>query len=177
VAKFIKKAATGEGVQLMDVGGTGEVFLADLASEIEVLYLQDDMVSVNGANVLAFSASIGWDIERVGGGMAGAMAGGMFNVALRGTGYVAVTSQGQPLVFDVAKGAVFADPQAVVCWTGGVRMDIKTADIGLKTLIGKGSGESFQMAFSGQGHVMIQPSEGIWGGTGGAATKGGGLLG
>lgn len=177
VGKFLKKAATGEGVTLMDIGGSGEVFLADLATEIEVLYLQDDMVSISGAHVLAFSASINWDIERVGGGIAGAMAGGLYNVTLRGTGYVAVTSEGQPLVFDVSKGAVFADPQAVVCWTGGVQMDIKTADVGLKTLIGKGSGESFQMAFSGQGHVMIQPSEGIWGGAGGASTKGGGLLG
>jgi len=33
-------------------------------------------------------------------------------------------------------------------------------DIKLKSLIGLGSGESFQMAFSGQGWVLVQPSEG-----------------
>ena len=30
----------------------------------------------------------------------------------------------------------------------------------LKTLIGKGSGETLQVAFSGTGWVLIQPSEG-----------------
>jgi uncharacterized protein (AIM24 family) len=134
------------------------------------------MVSVSGASVLAVSASIEWDIERVGGGLAGARAGGLYNVTLRGTGYVAVTSKGQPLVFEVAKGAVFADPQAVVLWTGGVKMDIKAADVGLKSLVGKGSGEAFQMGFSGDGFVMVQPSEAALGGAGGASSKGGGLL-
>ena len=30
----------------------------------------------------------------------------------------------------------------------------------MKNLIGKGSGESLQMAFSGAGWVLVQPSEG-----------------
>ena len=30
----------------------------------------------------------------------------------------------------------------------------------MKNLIGRGSGESLQMAFSGQGWVLVQPSEG-----------------
>ena len=44
-------------------------------------------------------------------------------------------------------------------------MDIK-ADVNLKTLIGKGSGETFQLAFGGQGFVMVQPSEGVIQGAG-----------
>jgi uncharacterized protein (AIM24 family) len=167
VAKFLKAKATGEGVTMMDVTGTGEAFFADQASEIEIMYLQDDMLSVNGASILAFSASIEWNIERIGsgGGFGGMVAGGLYNVSLRGTGYVAITSHGQPLVFDVGAGQVFADPQAVVCWSSGVTMDIK-ADVNLKTLIGKGSGETFQLAFGGQGFVMIQPSEGVIQGAG-----------
>ncbi|GIU84063.1 MAG: hypothetical protein KatS3mg008_0838 [Acidimicrobiales bacterium] len=176
--KFFKQAATGEGVKLMDVEGTGEVFLADRATEVEVLYLQDDSLSVNGSNILAFSAALQWDVERVGSGVAGVVAGGLFNVTLRGTGHVAITSDGPPVVFDVSKGDVFADPQAVVCWTSGVKMDIK-ADVNLKALIGRGSGETFQMAFSGQGYVMVQPSEGVLFGTGGPPqeTGGKGILG
>jgi uncharacterized protein (AIM24 family) len=167
VAKFLKSKATGEGVTVADITGTGEVFLANLASEIEIMYLQDDALSVNGSSILAFSASIDYDIERISGGgggglgsLGGMVAGGLYNVSLRGTGYVAITSEGQPLVFDVAKGQVFADPNAVICWSHGVSMDIK-ADVNLKTLIGKGSGETFQLAFGGQGFVMIQPSEGV----------------
>ena len=30
----------------------------------------------------------------------------------------------------------------------------------MKNLIGRGSGESIQLAFSGQGWVLVQPSEG-----------------
>jgi uncharacterized protein (AIM24 family) len=34
------------------------------------------------------------------------------------------------------------------------------ADVQAKTLIGLGSGESFQLGFSGSGWVLVQPSEG-----------------
>ena len=50
----------------------------------------------------------------------------------------------------------------------------------MKNLIGRGSGESFTMSFSGQGWVLVQPSEGRvaapsqGGGAGGGA---GGALG
>jgi uncharacterized protein (AIM24 family) len=161
--KWLKQKVTGEGQRLMTIQGAGEVFLADMSKEIQVMYLENDSVSVNGASILAFSASISDDIQRVGG--AGALAGGMWNVVLSGTGYVAVTSDGPPVVLDVASAATFADPNAVVMWTSGVQMNIK-ADVNLKTFIGKGSGETFQMGFSGQGWVMIQPSE--------AASAGGG---
>ncbi|MGI8631876.1 MAG: AIM24 family protein, partial [Solirubrobacterales bacterium] len=41
----------------------------------------------------------------------------------------------------------------------GVSSTIK-ADVNLKSMIGKTSGEEIQIAFSGQGWVLIQPSEG-----------------
>lgn len=34
------------------------------------------------------------------------------------------------------------------------------ADVNLKSLIGKSSGETLQIAFSGSGWALIQPSEG-----------------
>ncbi|MEZ5239442.1 MAG: AIM24 family protein [Microthrixaceae bacterium] len=61
---MLKSKLTGEGVNMMQCEGSGELFLADMASEIQVFYLDNDMVSVNGSNVLAFSASIDWDIKR-----------------------------------------------------------------------------------------------------------------
>ncbi len=158
--KMFKAAVTAEGVDLMDVNGTGELFLADMAREIQVFYLENDMISVNGRSVLAFSASIEYDIQRVGGGIAGMAAGGLYNTTLRGTGYVAVTSDGDPIAFDVAQGEVSADPNAIVLWTAGVQMNIKS-DVSMKSLMRGGSGEEFQMAFSGQGWVMVQPSENV----------------
>jgi len=163
VSGFLKSKMTGEGVPLMDVSGGGEVFLADMAAEIQIMYLDNDSIWVNGANVLAFSASIGYDIKTVSG--AGAMAGGLYQVVLSGTGYVAITSDGPPVVLDVSGAPTFADPQAVVMWTSGVQMGVKS-DVNLKTFIGKGSGETFQMSFGGQGWVMVQPSEGVARGAG-----------
>jgi len=166
-AGWMKSKMTGEGVPVMDVTGTGEVFLANQATEIQIMYLDNDSVWVNGANVLAFSASITYDIKSI--GNAGVMAGGMYNVVLTGTGYVAVTCDGPPVVLDVATAPTFADPQAVVMWTNGVQMGIKS-DVNMKSLLGKGSGETLQMSFSGQGWVMVQPSEGV---VQGAGTKSG----
>jgi uncharacterized protein (AIM24 family) len=163
VGGFLKQKFTGEGVPTMDVTGTGEVFLADAAAEIQVMYLENDQIWVNGANVLAYSASLTSDIQMIGG--AGAMAGGLYNVTLTGTGYVAITTDGPPVVLDVAGAPTFADPQAVVMWTQGVTMNVKS-DVSMKTLIGKSSGETFQMGFSGQGWVMVQPSEGVAQGSG-----------
>ena len=65
--------------------GRGEVFFADMGKEIQVMYLEDDSVSV-------------------------------------------------------------------------VQMTIKS-DVNLKTFVGKGSDETFQMGFGGTGWGMIQPSE------------------
>lgn len=159
LGKMIKKAATGEGVEMMEMSGTGQVFLAEQAKEIQVFYLENDMVSVNGKNVLAFSSSIEWDIHRIKGG--GVMAGGLFNVTLRGSGFVAITTDGDPLALDVTEAPTFADPQAAVLWTSGVSMQVKTDfSGGLKSFLHGGTGESFQLAFGGQGLVIVQPSEG-----------------
>src|SRR5690606_16639339 len=133
----------------------------------------------NGNSVLAFSASIEWDIHRVQ-ARGGMMAGGLYNVSLRGTGYVAVTTHGEPVALDVASAPTFGDAQAVVLWTSGVQMEIKIDAGGLKSLVRGGTGEMVQMAFRGQGYVLIQPSEGVI--TGGhkessSGSKGGGLLG
>lgn len=158
LGKMFKQAATGEGVPLMRCSGQGELFLADQAAEIQVLYLENDQVSVNGSNVLAFSAGIEWDIHRLGGRSALA-AGDLFNVALRGTGFVAITTKGYPVALDVGSAPTFADAQSVVLWTAGVQMDIRTDTGGLRSLVRGGSGETFQMAFSGQGAVIVQPYE------------------
>jgi uncharacterized protein (AIM24 family) len=158
--KLIKSKVTGEGVSVMTCEGSGELFLADHASEIQVLYLENDEISVNGRSVLAFSSSIDWDIHRI--QARGAMTtGGLYNVSLRGTGYVAITTKGEPVAFDVASAPTFADADAVVLWTAGVRMDLKIDTGGLGSVMRGGTGELVQMAFSGQGHVVVQPAENV----------------
>jgi uncharacterized protein (AIM24 family) len=159
LGRLLKKAATGEQLRLMQATGTGEVFLASQAMLVHRLRLNDDSLTVNGRNILAFEAGIDWDVSRVKGGTAGILAGGLFNIHLRGTGWVALLSDGEPVRLDVSEAPTFGDPQAAIAWSGGVQTNLKT-DVQAKTLIGLGSGESFQLGFSGKGWVLVQPSEG-----------------
>ncbi|HEX2084256.1 MAG TPA: AIM24 family protein [Solirubrobacteraceae bacterium] len=158
MGRMLKKAVTGEGQSLMKMTGTGEVFLADQAQDIHLIYLENDKITVNGPNLLAFDAGIDWDIERVQ-GASGIMGGGLFNTSLSGTGWVAILSDGPPVLLNVATAPTFADAQAAITWSSGVTTSMKT-DFNVKNLIGRGSGESIQMAFQGQGWVLVQPSEG-----------------
>jgi len=176
ISKMLKAATTGEGVKMMQCSGSGELFVADFASEIQVMYLENDAVSVNGANVLAFSNSIEWDIHRIQ-ARGATMTGGLYNVALRGTGYVAVTTKGDPIALDVASAPTFADAQAVVLWTAGVSMDIRVDTGGLSSMVRGGTGEMLQMAFGGQGYVLVQPSESVPQGAGSSQQSPGGMLG
>jgi uncharacterized protein (AIM24 family) len=80
-------------------------------------------------------------------------------MSLHGTGWVAIVSDGPPVLLDVASAPTFADAAAAITWSSGVSTSIKT-DFKMKNLIGRGSGESIQMAFAGQGWVLVQPSEG-----------------
>jgi uncharacterized protein (AIM24 family) len=181
LSKMVKKAVTNEGVVAMQVTGDGQVFLANQGMDIQVMYLEDDAVFCNGASVLAYSASIETDIERVGAGggglraMAGGMAGGFWQLSLRGTGYVAVTSDGPPVVLDVAQTQTVADADAVVLWTQGVDMQPRLDTGGLKSMIRGGTGEMIQLVFGGEGWVMVQPSEGVVQGAAQQSSGGGGL--
>ena len=159
LGRFLKKAATGESLTLMQAHGTGELFLAHQAMLVHVLRLDQESITVNGENILAFQTDIEWDVTRVKGGSAGMLAGGLFNIHLNGSGLVALVSDGEPVKLDVGGAPTFGDPQAAIAWSGGVSTTLKT-EVQAKALIGMGSGESFQIGFSGQGWVLVQPSEG-----------------
>ena len=158
LGRMVKKAVSGEGSSLMKVSGTGEVFLADQAQEIHLVYLENDLITVNGRNLLAFDSGIDWDIKRVE-GVSGMMGGGLVNMSLHGTGWVAILSDGPPVMLDVASAPTFADASAAITWSSGVQTGIKT-DFKMKNLVGRSSGESLQMSFSGEGWLLVQPSEG-----------------
>lgn len=156
VGKFLKKALTGEGVPLMRCTGRAELFLADGADEIHLLRLEDDAITVNGRNVLAFEAGLQWDIRRVEG--VGMLAGGGFNTVIHGTGWVAITAHGTPVVLET-NAPTFADVQSAIAWSSGLQV---TANKSFRAgaIIGRGSGEAVQLAFAGQGFVIVQASEG-----------------
>ena len=159
LSRFLKKAATGESLRLMQASGSGELFLAHQAMLVHTMALRGESITVNGTNILAFGDGIEWDVTRVKGGTAGMLAGGLFNIHLSGSGDVALVSDGEPVRLNVADAPTFADPQAAIAWSGGVTTNLKT-DFQAKSLVGLGSGESIQVGFSGDGWVLVQPSEG-----------------
>ena len=157
-SKFIKKALTGEGLPLMRCQGQGDVFLAERAYDVHLLNINNSGLSISGKNVLAFSSSLDWNIERVKGGSIAT--GGLFNTTLRGTGWVALTTDGPPVVLNAAEAPTFADTNAVVAWSAHLQTQLKTS-FKASALIGRGSGEAVQVSFYGQGFVIVQPSEGV----------------
>lgn len=155
-SKFLKKAVTGEGLPLMRCTGQGELFLADGGKQVHLIFLEGAGLTVNGRNVLAFEPSLSWDIERVKG--VGIAAGGLFNTRLEGHGWVAITTDGEPVVLRTDM-PTFADADAAVAWSSNLVTTLNRT-IKAKALIGRGSGEVAQLSFQGQGIVIIQPSEG-----------------
>ncbi|MBE4910162.1 AIM24 family protein [Bacillus luteolus] len=161
LGKLFKKALTGEGTSLMKANGNGKLYLADQGKKISILHLNNDSIYVNGNDLLAFETSLDWDIKMMR-RVAGMMAGGLFNVKLDGAGMVAITSHYEPLTLLVTPdNPVITDPNATVAWSGSLQPEFVT-DITLKTFFGRGSGESIQMKFAGEGFVVVQPFEEVY---------------
>jgi uncharacterized protein (AIM24 family) len=161
VGKLLKRSFTGEGTKLTKMEGQGSVYLADAGKKVIILNLQNQALFVNGNDLLAFEPAIQWDI-RLMRKVAAMLSGGLFNVRLEGTGMVAITSHYDPMTL-LVEGAhpVYTDPNATIAWSGTLRPEFKT-DISLKTFFGRGSGESIQMAFQGDGFVVVQPYEEVY---------------
>jgi uncharacterized protein (AIM24 family) len=181
MGKWLKQKLTGEGVPLMKVTGRGDLFLAERAADVHLIDLEPgDAITINGANVLAFESSVQYDIRMVQ-GLGMMSSAGMFNCVFTGQGRIAITTKGTPAVLNVDQ-ATYVDPQAAICWSASLQTGYHRADqLGIGTLLGRTTGESFTMSFAGQGFVVVQPSEEWTGGLAGQGSgqqqQGGGLLG
>jgi uncharacterized protein (AIM24 family) len=158
LGNLLKKAISGEGMQLMKMEGRGRVYIADAGKKVTLLRLKGESIFANGNDVLAFEDGIESKITMMR-KAAGMLTGGLFNIRLSGTGVVAITSHYEPVTLRVtAVQPVFTDPNATVAWSGNLAPQIVT-DISLGTLFGRGSGESVQLKFAGEGWVVVQPYE------------------
>jgi uncharacterized protein (AIM24 family) len=180
MGKWLKQKLTGEGVPLMKVAGSGDLFLADRASDVHLIDLEPgDAITINGASVLAFDSTVQYDIKMVQ-GLGRFSSAGMFNCVFSGQGRIAITTKGTPVVLTVDQ-PTYADPQAAICWSTSLQTGYHRADqLGIGTLLGRTTGEAFTMSFAGQGFVIVQPSEefeGLAGAGGGQQQQGQGLLG
>jgi uncharacterized protein (AIM24 family) len=156
VMGWLKKAATGEGSTTMIAAGQGHVYAADGGKNIHVLQLQEgESISVNGNDILAYASGVKADIKMMK-KLSSRASGGLFNVHLTGPGYVAFTTHGSPVVLETP---VRTDPDATVAWSSSTPPSFST-DINWKSMIGRSSGEEFQMDFNQPGgFVVVQPYE------------------
>lgn len=155
---LLKRSITGEGAKLTKAEGQGRLYLADSGKTIIILRLENDSIFVNGSDLLAFEPTVDWEIKMMK-KLAALVSAGFFNVKLTGTGLIAITSHFEPITLRVRPGhPVRTDPNATIAWSGNLQPEFKT-DVSLKTFFGRGSGESIQMEFNGDGFVVVQPYE------------------
>lgn len=161
LGNLLKKTLTGEGAKLMKAEGSGRLYVADSGKKVQILHLENESICVNGNDILAHDQSIKNQITMLK-SIAGMMSGGLFQVRLNGTGHVAITTHGNPLTLLVTSdNPVFTDPNATVAWAGHLTPELKS-NVSFKSILGRGSGEEFQMKFSGEGWVLIQPYEEVY---------------
>lgn len=158
LGKLFKKVVSGEGMTLMKATGKGKLYLADNAKKVRILHLENETICVNGNDVLALEETLEYDIKMMK-SVAGMLGGGLFNVKIKGTGMVAITSHGEPVTLLVTpQTPISTDANATVAWSGSLEPEIKT-DLGWRNLIGRGTGEGIQLHFTGNGWVVLQPYE------------------
>lgn len=152
---------SGQALPLMKVAGAGTVYFANQAQDLFILELNGDSFTIDKDNLLAFSTGLRWDVVRVDTG--GQQVGGMdaFNIELTGNGHFVCCSQGAPLVMNVdPSNYYFADADAVLGWSSSLAVSMQAAVTSSSVTSMRGNtGEGWQMNFSGEGQVIVQPAE------------------
>ncbi|WP_329136723.1 AIM24 family protein [Streptomyces sp. NBC_01476] len=155
---LVTRRISGEAMAVMEVKGHGTCYFADRATEINLVRLGGEKLYVEASNLLATEPSLRTGTTFT--GMRGASQGnGLFTTTVEGTGQAAIMSDGPAIVLRVSAAyPLIVDPGAYVAHVGQLRQQLQT-QIGWRTLMGEGSGESFQIRFEGEGLVYVQPSE------------------
>ncbi|PKW10127.1 Uncharacterized conserved protein, AIM24 family [Streptomyces sp. 1222.5] len=163
---MLGRRVAGEATPLMSVEGSGTVFFGHGGHHVHVISLSGDTLYVEADRLLAFEGTLQQGTMFMGsqGGVMGLVRGqvtgqGLFTTTLRGNGSVAVMAHGGVFELPVTpQRPVHVDPQAYVAHYGDVRNKLSTA-LGWRDMVGRGSGEAFQLELSGNGTVFVQASE------------------
>lgn len=158
IGGMLKRAVTGEGLPLMAVRGEGVAWFAHEAANCFIVEMEGaEQLTVNGRHVLCFDPTLSYEIRTVKG--VGAAGGGLFNSVFSGQGKLALVCDGHPIVIPVtAQDPVYVDTDAVVGWSAHLDTALhRSQSVG--SMIRGGSGEAVQLRLSGEGFVIVRPSE------------------
>ncbi|MFE9664272.1 AIM24 family protein [Streptomyces sp. NPDC005955] len=166
LTSMIGRRVAGESTPLMTVEGNGTVLFGHGGHHVQVIPLTGDTLYVEADRLLAFDGTLQQGTMFLGaqGGVMGMVRGqvtgqGLFTTTLQGHGSVAVMAHGGVIELPVTpQRPVHVDPQAYVAHRGELRNKLSTA-LGWRDMVGRGSGEAFQLELSGQGVVYVQASE------------------
>jgi uncharacterized protein (AIM24 family) len=166
VMGMIGRRVANEATPLMTVEGQGTVMFGHGGHHVHVIDLVGDTLYVESDRLLAFDGSLRQGTMFMGsqGGVMGLVRGqvtgqGLFTTTLEGRGSAAVMAHGGVIELPIRSGRpVHVDPQAYVAHRGDVRNKLSTA-LGWRDMVGRGSGEAFQLELSGTGTVYVQASE------------------
>ncbi|REF01104.1 AIM24 family protein [Thermomonospora umbrina] len=166
IGGMIGRAVAGESAPLMHVTGQGSAMFGHGGLHVNVVELAGDTLYVEADRLLVYDASLQAGTMFMGeqGGLSGVIRGqvtgqGLFTTTLTGHGSCAVLSHGGVVELPISPDRpVHVDPQAYVAHRGQVRNKLSTS-LGLRDMVGRGSGEAFQLELSGHGLVYVQASE------------------
>ncbi|WP_284575565.1 AIM24 family protein [Streptomyces sp. 2P-4] len=166
VMSMIGRRVANEQTPLMTVEGSGTVMFGHGGHHVQVVNLTGEKLYVEADRLLAFDGTLQQGTMFMGsqGGVMGMVRGqvtgqGLFTTTLKGHGSVAVMAHGGVIELPITPNRpVHVDPQAYVAHHGDVRNKLSTA-LGWRDMVGRGSGEAFQLELSGQGAVYVQASE------------------
>ncbi|MET9806852.1 AIM24 family protein [Streptomyces halstedii] len=166
LGSMIGRRVAGEATPLMTVEGNGTVMFGHGGHHIQVIDLDGDTLYVEADRLLAFDGALRQGTMFMGsqGGVMGLVRGqvtgqGLFTTTLSGHGGVAVMAHGGVIELPITPDRpVHVDPQAYVAHHGEVTNKLSTA-IGWRDMVGRGSGEAFQLELRGSGAVYVQASE------------------
>ncbi|MFD4835590.1 AIM24 family protein [Streptomyces uncialis] len=166
LTSMIGRRVAGEAAPLMTVEGSGTVLFGHGGHHIQLITLTGDTLYVEADRLLAFEGTLQQGTMFLGaqGGVMGMVRGqvsgqGLFTTTLKGHGAVAVMAHGGVIELPISpQRPVHVDPQAYVAHHGEVRNKLSTA-LGWRDMVGRGSGEGFQLELSGHGVVYVQASE------------------
>ncbi|MFF4649866.1 AIM24 family protein [Streptomyces sp. NPDC001380] len=163
---MIGRRVANEDTPLMTVEGQGRVMFGHGGHNVHVIDLAGDTLYVEADRLLAFDGTLQQSTMFMGsqGGVMGMVRGqvtgqGLFTTQLSGQGSVAVMAHGGVIELPITpQQPVHVDPQAYVAHRGQVQNKLSTA-LGWRDMMGRGSGEAFQLELSGHGAVYVQASE------------------
>jgi uncharacterized protein (AIM24 family) len=143
VVGALKKINYSNMISLTRLKGDGDVFLAHKASLLHIVELKNEDITVSGRNVLAFDAALTYNSFRVHTG--GMLDTDTWNLKLSGSGKVAISANGKPVLFDCSQQPLHVATSAAIAWSSSVAPRIDW--------------DSDSYIFHGQGWVLVQPSD------------------